>query len=117
MAAPVGEVTSPTRLGKRGKGALAFRSKESLAGQLLLQGFELCLQQSLSTALNQANDHLILSARLVDGHNSEGSHVLAIRDLHSVQSRRGAAEKDAGKLAGIVLEGEILMPRGLPAVV
>ena len=91
--------------------------KKSLRRQLLLQRFELCLQRALSTPLDQAHNHLILPARFVNGDYSKGLHALAVRELQSVQSRCGTAEKHTGKLAEIILQGKVMMPRSLPAVI
>ena len=93
MAAPVGEVTRPTRRREARQRTLSSGIKKSLRRQLLLKGFELCLQRALSTVLDQAHDHLILPARFVNGDYSEGLHALAVRELQSAQSRRVTAEK------------------------
>jgi hypothetical protein len=91
--------------------------KKPLRSQLLLQGFELRLQRTLSTVLDQAHDHLILPPRFVNGDHSKGLHALPVRELQAAQSRRVTAEKYTQKLAETILQCKIMMPRGLPAVV
>ena len=75
------------------------------------------LQRTLAACLNQANNQLILAPRLENGEHSEDLHPLPVGQLQPVQDRRRAAEEHARKLAEIVLEGEVLVPGGLPAIV
>ena len=102
---------------KARQGAFSPCLKESLGRQLLLQRFELRLQQSLPTAPDKPHNHLILPARFINRHHSEGLHALAVREFQYGQGRRGTAEEHTGELAEIVLECEVLMPGRLPAVV
>ena len=104
-AAPVGEVTRPMVCGKGGSGFLVVGVEESFRLELALERLEPCLQRAQPFGLDDLDDELILSARLVDRQVAEHLHLHAVgQHGPGGQGRRDPAKQHAGKLRAVVLE-------------
>ena len=77
-AAPVGEVTTPTRFGKRGIGRLRSCAKKSLCFKLFLELFKGNTQSARSVGLHILDIKLILTVALKDADMTPGDNLHAV---------------------------------------
>ena len=64
-AAPVGDVTTPIRRGKRGSGRLRAGANSPSAASLALEALELALERAQARLFEVFDDELVLAAGLV----------------------------------------------------
>ncbi len=85
-AAPVGEVTTPIRRGRRGSDFFRLASNRPFSRQLVLQLLEAATEHAFAGFLHVVGDELILTARLVEAHASARQH------MHAVLGREAGAQ-------------------------
>ena len=106
IAAPVGEVMTPIRRGRRGSGRLRSRANSPSAASLRLQLLELAVQRAYAGVLHVIDDELVVAARLVQADPAPHQHVHAV-PRGEARQQVSLPEHGAAHLGGVVLEREI----------
>jgi len=78
IAAPVGEVITPMRRGRRGQGLLVAQVEQPFGREPLLEFLEAAAQQALAGLLEVLDHQLEFAARLVEAHAAAGQHLRAV---------------------------------------
>ena len=113
ITAPVGEVTTPTRLGKRGRGRLRSRANSPSASSRARVSSSLRYSSPNSGRLNHGDVELILALRLVDRDPALSDRGRAVGGIDRT-ARSLVAEDDTPKLRAGVLECEVGVPGVVP---
>ena len=90
--------------------------KQALFIKAALQGFELRLQRTLALELHRFDHQLVLTPGLVYAQLAMDLHLHPVRQP-GARTHRRPTKKNAGDLSSRVFQREILMPRGLQAVI
>ena len=111
-AAPVGDVTSPTRRGQRGQRPLPPGVEEPLGGEPGLQLLEGELERAQAFRLQHLAHELVLAPDGVDVEPAEREDVEPVGRLEA-HPPHPAPEEDGPHLGLLVLQREVDVPRGV----
>ena len=116
MAAPLGEVTIPMRLGNFGRARFRAGVEKSFRLQFALERFEFCLKQTKPAGLQDLHAQLVLPSRFEDRDVSVNLHLRAVGERRT-QWRHCIAKNHASDLRPGIFECEILVARGMQFVI